>query len=80
VIAYAYSKIIEHFPYGGGGYVVASKLLGDHAGLISGLRAARRLHLDGVGVDRLGRRRHLLALVHAGLGAPTTSCSPKWWW
>jgi len=23
VIAYAYSKIIEHFPYGGGGYVVA---------------------------------------------------------
>jgi amino acid transporter len=36
IIAYAYSKIIEHFPYGGGGYVVASKLLGERAGLISG--------------------------------------------
>src|SRR5262249_15553417 len=28
--------IIEHFPYGGGGYVVASKLLGDKVGVISG--------------------------------------------
>src|SRR6516162_8885807 len=27
VISYAYSKIIEHFPHGGGGYVVATKLL-----------------------------------------------------
>ena len=36
VISYAYSKIIEHFPHGGGGYVVATKLLGDRAGVISG--------------------------------------------
>src|SRR5205823_5094449 len=28
VISYGYSKIIEHFPYGGGGYLVATKLLG----------------------------------------------------
>src|SRR2546421_1405700 len=28
VISYAYSRIIEHFPSGGGGYVVATKLLG----------------------------------------------------
>src|SRR3954468_20785773 len=28
IIATAYSKIIEHFPFGGGGYVVATKLLG----------------------------------------------------
>src|ERR1043166_2285062 len=27
IISYAYSKIIEHFPHGGGGYVVATKLL-----------------------------------------------------
>src|SRR5690349_24682691 len=27
VISYSYSRIIEHFPYGGGGYVVATKLL-----------------------------------------------------
>lgn len=36
VIAFAYSKIIEHFPYGGGGYVVASKLLGSRVGVVSG--------------------------------------------
>ncbi len=36
VISYAYSRIIEHFPSGGGGYVVASKLLGHRAGVVSG--------------------------------------------
>src|SRR5207253_5408742 len=36
VIAAAYSKIIEHFPFGGGGYVVATRLLGPRAGVISG--------------------------------------------
>src|SRR5262249_642979 len=36
VIAYAYSRIIEHFPYGGGGYVVATKLLGPRLGVVSG--------------------------------------------
>lgn len=36
IISIAYSRIIEHFPAGGGGYVVASKLLGPTPGLISG--------------------------------------------
>lgn len=36
IIAAAYSKIIEHFPFGGGGYVVATRLLGPRAGVISG--------------------------------------------
>ncbi len=36
IISYAYSRIIEHFPSGGGGYVVASKLLGPRYGVISG--------------------------------------------
>ncbi|MFA5795264.1 MAG: APC family permease [Candidatus Brocadiia bacterium] len=36
VIAYAYSRVIEHFPLGGGGYVVSSKLLGAPAGVVSG--------------------------------------------
>jgi amino acid transporter len=36
IISYAYGKIIEHFPSGGGGYVVATKLLGPGFGLISG--------------------------------------------
>jgi len=36
VISYAYSRIIEQFPLGGGGYVVASRLLGQPAGVVSG--------------------------------------------
>ena len=36
VISYAYSRIIEQFPSGGGGYVVATKLLGPRFGVISG--------------------------------------------
>src|SRR5512147_1188769 len=36
VIAASYSQIIELFPTGGGGYVVASKLLSPSAGMVSG--------------------------------------------
>ncbi|MBI5441670.1 MAG: APC family permease [Deltaproteobacteria bacterium] len=36
VISFSYSLMIEHFPSGGGGYVVASKLLGPRAGVVSG--------------------------------------------
>jgi amino acid transporter len=36
IISYGYSRILEQFPTGGGGYVVATKLLGRNAGLISG--------------------------------------------
>lgn len=36
IISASYSQIIEHFPSGGGGYVVASKLLHPAAGLVSG--------------------------------------------
>lgn len=36
IISYAYSRIIEHFPHGGGGYVVATHMLGSRAGVISG--------------------------------------------
>jgi amino acid transporter len=36
IIASCYSHIVEEFPSGGGGYLVASKLLGKHAGVISG--------------------------------------------
>jgi amino acid transporter len=36
IISYAYSRIIEQFPHGGGGYVVATKLLGRYAGVVSG--------------------------------------------
>src|SRR5438105_11235076 len=36
IISHAYSRIIEHFPFGGGGYVVATRLLGRTAGVVSG--------------------------------------------
>src|SRR3954470_258000 len=36
IISYGYSRIIEQFPSGGGGYVVASKLLGPRVGVVSG--------------------------------------------
>lgn len=36
VISASYSQIIELFPTGGGGYLVATKLLGEKAGLVSG--------------------------------------------
>src|SRR5438067_11915361 len=36
IIAASYSRVIEHFPFGGGGYVVSSRLLGPRAGVVSG--------------------------------------------
>ena len=36
VISFAYSKLIEEFPGGGGGYLVATKLLGPKVGVVSG--------------------------------------------
>lgn len=36
VISFAYSKLIEHFPHGGGGYVVTTQNLGKSAGIVSG--------------------------------------------
>ncbi len=36
VISYAYSRIIEHFPHGGGGYIVATHTISQTVGVISG--------------------------------------------
>jgi amino acid transporter len=36
IISYAYSRIIEHFPAGGGGYIVASHTIGRNVGVVSG--------------------------------------------
>src|SRR5437773_5624079 len=36
IISYGYSRIIERFPSGGGGYVVATQLLGKRVGVVSG--------------------------------------------
>src|SRR6187200_495391 len=36
IISYGYSRIIEQFPSGGGGYLVASKILGGPVGVTAG--------------------------------------------
>src|SRR4030042_1252253 len=36
IISYAYSRIIEYFPSGGGGYIVATHTLGEMFGVVSG--------------------------------------------
>ncbi len=36
IISACYSRIIERFPHGGGGYIVATTLLGERAGVVSG--------------------------------------------
>lgn len=36
IIAFAYNQVIQLFPNGGGGYKVATELIGSHAGLLSG--------------------------------------------
>ncbi|OGP85676.1 MAG: amino acid transporter [Deltaproteobacteria bacterium RBG_16_58_17] len=36
IIAYAYSRIIEHFPHGGGGYIVSTHTISSSAGVIAG--------------------------------------------
>jgi amino acid transporter len=36
IISYAYSRIIEYFPSGGGGYIVATHTLGGKFGVVSG--------------------------------------------
>jgi amino acid transporter len=36
IISFAYSKLIEEFPGGGGGYLVATKLLGPRVGVVCG--------------------------------------------
>jgi len=36
IISYAYTRIIEHFPTGGGGYIVATHTISERAGVVSG--------------------------------------------
>jgi amino acid transporter len=36
IIAYAYSRIIERFPHGGGGYMVSTHTISTSAGVVSG--------------------------------------------
>ena len=48
IISYGYSRIIEQFPGGGGGYLVASKVLGGPAGVTAGAALAAGV-VNGLG-------------------------------
>jgi len=52
IISGSYSRIIEKFPMGGGGYILAAKLLGEKAGVVARLSAIQA----GEGL-RPGKRR-----------------------
>ena len=56
ILSLSYSQIIEHFPSGGGGYVVATKLLGKTRRACFRECAARRLRADHFRVHRFRRR------------------------
>ncbi len=75
IISVAYTQIIEHFPFGGGGYVVATKLLGPGVGRRLRLGAARRLRPHHHRLDRRRRRRHLQ--LPAARAAPPGSCRSR---
>jgi hypothetical protein len=64
IISYAYSRIIEHFPTGGGGYVVATHTLGRKGGRGLRMRPAGRLYADDHGLHRILRRRSLQLPAH----------------
>ena len=59
IISASYSQTIDLFPTGGGGYLVATKLLGRQSGPGFGIRAGRRLRADDCDFDRERRRRDL---------------------
>src|SRR2546430_258249 len=66
IISYAYSRIIEHFPFCGGGYVLANRPLG---------RTARGVSGPAVVVDQL---LSLPVSIAAGVDAVFSFLPPAW--
>ena len=76
IISYGYSRIIEHFPSGGGGYVVATQAARPARRRRLRRGAARRLRAHDHDLDRLRRRRDLQ--LHAAESvALATSCPSR---
>ncbi|HET9950213.1 MAG TPA: amino acid permease, partial [Candidatus Eisenbacteria bacterium] len=67
VIAASYIRIIERFPAGGGGYVVATKLLGPGAGLVSG-SALLVDYVLTIAISLAACSESLFSLLPSGLG------------
>ena len=76
VISWAYSRVIEQFPTGGGGYVVATKLLGRHAGVVSGCALLVDYVLT-VTVSIAAGGDAVFSLRRPGAATPATSCPSR---
>ncbi|MEZ4584780.1 MAG: APC family permease [Gemmatimonadales bacterium] len=68
LISAAYRRIIEEFPTGGGGYVVASRLLGARAGLVSGAALVVDYVLT-IAISLAAAGDALFSVLPAGAGA-----------
>ena len=71
-LSLAYSQIIQHFPFGGGGYTVATELLGPRWGVVSGSALLVDYVLTiSVSIASAGDQVFsLVAPAHAGLKLP----------
>jgi len=66
VISLAYNQVIELFPNGGGGYKVATNLIGPHAGLVSGAALlVAQLRDERLSLSRFGCRESALIQLDA---------------
>jgi amino acid transporter len=77
VISYAYTRIIEHFPSGGGGYVVATKLLGKKLGVVSGSALLVDYVLTITTSVAAGGEAIFSMIPRASLGAAAMSVRPE---
>ncbi len=68
IISACYRHIIEEFPSGGGGYLVASKLLGSRGGGSCPLRAGGRLCAHRSRVHRFGGDASSACWIRSGCG------------
>ena len=78
IISASYCQTIDQFPTGGGGYLVATKLLGRVAGPGLRMRTDRRLRADDLDFDRQRRRRDL-QLPADPVGAVSNVLSASRW-
>lgn len=77
IISYAYTRIIEHFPSGGGGYVVATKLLGPKFGVVSGSALLVDYVLTITTSIASGGEAVFYLIPRAWFGRAATSMSPE---
>lgn len=77
VIALAYNQVIELFPSGGGGYKVATRLLGARAGLLSGAALLVRYALT-IAISVASGADAVVSLLPVGRWSSSSSPPRRW--